>query len=404
MRSMPEPCRNECGDWEEYWTHPDLGGEDWEKSRPMIDYRQVKFSDGLVLDIPYEIDEKIHLCPTIDFYEPFFNPGKADTDFGPPDDHFDSLFDCWEEICDICGQGPWDDSLQIFTKEDRAAVRRTLVNVLNRYFIPYSELLLPPLMKIISKVNFPWIKDSQDVEDIYPLQLLALFYHMDDLWSDAKKCLEILLKPTSKTPYTLVGTSTDDAISKQIEFYSDKITELKNKELPSLPDESKSIFSQIVDDFENGTLEKYIEAIFTREELTRILKETPERWSKTSDGWEPSKTSLLDKSRKFQGKEENKELILKNPKDLDYLDFGDKIAILRKKFYGKKLDNGKWEKNPEQQERDLIKHLKRISGLRNDLGHRGMEKFRKEELSSEIAQVVYLMKWCNKFFKKNPGK
>ena len=63
-----------------------------------------------------------------------------------------------------------------------------------------------------------------------------------------------------------------------------------------------------------------------------------------------------------------------------------------------------WEKNPEQQERDLIKNLKRISGLRNDLGHRGMEKFRKEELSSEIAQVVYLMKWCNKFFKKNPGK
>ena len=45
---MPEPCRLECGDWEKYWEGEPLGGEDWEKSRPQIDYQQVKFSDGLV--------------------------------------------------------------------------------------------------------------------------------------------------------------------------------------------------------------------------------------------------------------------------------------------------------------------------------------------------------------------
>ena len=70
-------------------------------------------------------------------------------------------------------------------------------------------------------------------------------------------------------------------------------------------------------------------------------------------GWVDSKTSLLDKSRKFQSKEEKSDLNINDPRDIDHLSFGNKVQILDRKMYGKRFDGGKTEIKPEQQEQNL---------------------------------------------------
>ena len=147
---MPEPCRLECGDWEKYWEGEPLGGEDWEKSRPHIDYQQVKFSDGLVLTVPYEINGKVHRCPTITACG-FWPPAQPDDPVQPPENHFENLQNFWDDLCSEFGDGlAFDDSLPLFSSEERASLRRTLVSNLSTYFIIDEELYIPPLLKIRS--------------------------------------------------------------------------------------------------------------------------------------------------------------------------------------------------------------------------------------------------------------
>ena len=98
------------------------------------------------------------------------------------------------------------------------------------------------------------------------------------------------------------------------------------------------------------------------------------------------------------------DLNLKDPNDLSHLSFGDKINILRRRFYGKPLGDKISEKSPEYQEKDLINKLTRINSLRNKIAHLGTKLFDQQTLSAEIQKVRDMMDRCNEFFKKYPGK
>lgn len=431
MRSMTEPCEFKCGEWDLFWLQTclecsckredhdyDTGNcnececeefdgfdveEDFKKTIPQINYKQVEFSDGTILFVPFDTNETIHVCPTLHQYQEAGNE-VYDTEW-----HHNLVDKIENASIDLYYS--LDRNLQIFTKTDRSYLRQGLISFLNDFFILDVDWGIRDLMKIITTDEFPWFKKYSGSSQASALEILAFLFHMDSLWADAKKCLELqkaffVTMEVKDDEGKSIKINCRDLWSKQIENYNKLIEESKQIERSSLSDNDdiETFGAHIIQKFENGTLEKYIQTIFTREELTRILKETPERWLKTSDGWRPSESSLLDKARTFQRKEEkDKPPPMKDPKDLDFLDFADKIAIIHTKFHGKKLDNGKWEKNAEQQEIDLIKKLHRIRILRNAIEHRA-GKFRKEELSSEKEQVAIYMKWCNEFFKKNPGK
>ena len=191
---------------------------------------------------------------------------------------------------------------------------------------------------------------------------------------------------------------------KQIDFYNEQIERIENEDSSNPRDEPQSIFDEIVDGFENGTLKEFIETIFTSEELKRILREIPEFRKRTEQGWVDSKTSLLDKSRKFQSKEEKSDLNIDDPRDIDHLSFGDKVQILDRKMYGKRLDGGKTELKPEQQEQNLLRYLRKIKSLRDNLAHHGKRKFQQQKLTGEIKRVREMMEWCNEFFKNYPDR
>ena len=191
---------------------------------------------------------------------------------------------------------------------------------------------------------------------------------------------------------------------KQIDFYNEQIERIENEDSPNPRDEPQSIFDEIVDGFENGTLKEFIETIFTSEELKRILKEIPEFRKRTAQGWIDSETSLLDKSRKFQSKEEKNDLNIDDPRDIDHLSFGDKVLILDRKIYGKRFDGGKTELKPEQQEQNLLRYLRKIKSLRDNLAHHGKRKFQQQKLTGEIKRVREMMEWCNEFFKNYPDR
>ena len=180
-------------------------------------------------------------------------------------------------------------------------------------------------------------------------------YGIGDLGKESYEFVDLLSQSKTSIWQVLPLGITDD-----IEFspYSSKSSILGNPYLVSL------------DNIKNK--------IFTSEELKRILREIPEFRKRTEQGWVDSKTSLLDKSRKFQSKEEKSDLNINDPRDIDHLSFGDKVQILDRKMYGKRFDGGKTELKPEQQEQNLLRYLRKIKSLRDNLAHHGKRKFQQQ--------------------------
>ena len=404
---MTEPCRNECGD------NGLIEDEDeWRKTIPEINYKDITFSDGLTLSVPYEIDGRLHDCPCITEVTDYFQPVSWGQELHYPfgEELYDTEMELYDEL-------DFRHMTDFFWKEGRDRLRTKIVNLLNRFYHYNYHYNLGTVVSFLPAEQFPWIKAFDDDSEIYPLQLLAFFYELDGYYSDAKKCLEIQLKITTEKLIATVSSKLEGSkikrydgwdlhteTLKQIDFYNEEIERQENQDSSNPIDEPKSIFDEIVDEFENGTLKEFIETIFTSEELKRILKEIPEFSKQTKNGWVDSPTSLLDKSRKFQSKEEKNDLNINDPRDIDHLSFGDKIQILHRKMHGKKLEARKWEKEPERQDVDLLRNLRKIKSLRDNLAHHGKRKFQQQKLTGEIKRVKEMMEWCNEFFKNYPGR
>ena len=335
---MTELCRNECGNRELFYQLQQTGDHqtenEWRKTIPEINYKTITFSDGLILYVPYEKDGCVHNCPAVTEVNDWYDSDAPQ--YG--EELMDLNGDLWEDL-------NFHHMSEFFWKDGRDILRTRIVNSLNRLFhyrYPYD---LGKFVELLPTLQFQWIKVFDDDREIYPLQLLAFFYEVDGYYSDAKRCLEIQLKigPRRITTITskLDGEKRIDhdlhtETLKQIDFYNNEIERVENEDSSNPIDEPKSIFDEIVDGFENGTLKEFIETIFTSEELKRILKEIPEFRKRTKQGWVDSETSLLDKSRKFQSKEEKNDLNIDDPRDIDHLSFGDKVLILDRKIYGKR--------------------------------------------------------------------
>ena len=412
---MTEPCRNECGDRElfylthilfddDYIAQKGESEDEWRKTIPEVNYKDITFSDGLILHVPYEKDGRIHDCPAITEVEGWFPLNGLPPQYGEElMNHHDDL---WNDL-------KFEEMSEFFWKEGRNTLRTNLVNGLNRFFHYSSTYVLHNLVNLLPTQQFHWIKGFDDDSEIYPLQLLAFFYEVDGYFSDAKKCLEIQLKIGPRRKITkmskieggkIVDHDLHTETLKQIDFYNDEIERIENEDSSNPIDEPQSIFDEIVDGFENGTLKKFIETIFTSEELKRILKEIPEFRKRDGQRWIDSETSLLDKSRKFQSMEEKNDLNIDDPRDIDHLSFGDKIQILHRKMYGKQLEDRKWELKPERQDADLLRNLRKIKSLRDNLAHHGKRKFQQQKLTGEIKRVREMMEWCNEFFKNYPDR
>jgi len=403
---MTEPCRNECGNRELFYKLQQTGDHEteneWRKTIPEINYKDITFSDGLILYVPYEKDGCVHDCPAVTEVNDWYDSDAPQ--YG--EELMDQNGDLWNDL-------NFEEMSEFFWKEGRDNLRTRIVNGLNRFFHYNFSYDLRKFMEILPTQQFQWIKVFDDDGEIYPLQLLAFFYEVDGYYSDAKKCLEIQLKIGPKRITTisskLYGQKWLDhdlhtETLKQIDFYNEQIERIENEDSSNPRDEPQSIFDEIVDGFENGTLKEFIETIFTSEELKRILREIPEFRKRTEQGWVDSKTSLLDKSRKFQSKEEKSDLNIDDPRDIDHLSFGDKVQILDRKMYGKRLDGGKTELKPEQQEQNLLRYLRKIKSLRDNLAHHGKRKFQQQKLTGEIKRVREMMEWCNEFFKNYPDR
>ena len=402
---MTEPCRNECGNRELFYELQTRGHgteDEWRKTIPEINYKDITFSDGLILHVPYEKDGRVHDCPAVTEVNDWYDSDAPQ--YG--EELMDQNGDLWEDL-------NFDHMSEFFWKEGRDNLRTIMVNGLNRFFHYSFSYDLRKLVELLPTQQFQWIKAFDDDGEIYPLQLLAFFYELDGYYSDAKRCLEIQLKIGPKRITTisskLYGQKWLDhdlhtETLKQIDFYNEQIERIENEDSSNPRDKPQSIFDEIVDGFENGTLKEFIETIFTSEELKRILKEIPEFRNRTAQGWMDSETSLLDKSRKFQSKEEKNDLNINDPRDIDHLSFGDKVLILDRKIYGKRFDGGKTELKPEQQEQNLLRYLRKIKSLRDNLAHHGKRKFQQQKLTGEIKRVREMMEWCNEFFKNYPDR
>ena len=354
---MTEPCRNECGNRELFYELQTRGHgteDEWRKTIPEINYKDITFSDGLILHVPYEKDGRVHDCPAVTEVNVWFDdPGVPQ--YG--EELMDQNGDLWEDL-------NFDHMSEFFWKDGRDNLRTRMVNGLNRFFHYSFSYDLRKLVEFLPTQQFQWIKAFDDDGEIYPLQLLAFFYELDGYYADAKRCLEIqlkigpkkIIKITSKLDgKKMIHHDLHTETLKQIDFYNNEIERIENEDSSNPIDEPQSIFDEIVDGFENGTLKEFIETIFTSEELKQILKEIPEFRKRTKQGWMDSETSLLDKSRKFQSKEEKNDLNIDDPRDIDHLSFGDKVLILDRKMYGKRFDGEKTGLKPEQQEQNLLR-------------------------------------------------
>ena len=183
---MTEPCRNECGNRELFYKLQQTGDHEteneWRKTIPEINYKDITFSDGLILYVPYEKDGCVHDCPAVTEVNDWYDSDAPQ--YG--EELMDQNGDLWNDL-------NFEEMSEFFWKEGRDNLRTRIVNGLNRFFHYNFSYDLRKFMEILPTQQFQWIKVFDDDGEIYPLQLLAFFYEVDGYYSDAKKCLEIQL-------------------------------------------------------------------------------------------------------------------------------------------------------------------------------------------------------------------
>ena len=234
---MKEPCRNECGNRELFYQLQQTGDHEteneWRKTIPEISYKEITFSDGLILHVPYEKDGCVHDCPAVTEVNVWFDdPGVPQ--YG--EELMDQNGDLWEDL-------NFDHMSEFFWKEGRNTLRTNLVNGLNRFFHYSSTYVLHNLVNLLPTQQFHWIKGFDDDSEIYPLQLLAFFYEVDGYFSDAKKCLEIQLKIGPRRKITkmskieggkIVDHDLHTETLKHIDFYNDEIERIENHKFDNI--------------------------------------------------------------------------------------------------------------------------------------------------------------------------
>lgn len=353
---MSQDCINHCGE--------------------KIDYTDYTFSDGINLKIPFDSNGHLHLCS---FYELYSDIEIEDI---LSEEQIKRIIDLdlhfVSDVHDVT-QG-W----ALLFLHGRREFKRILAA--HSPELPSAPVMEFPTQKgTFGKAVDAIIGSGTGWPEHVPfLLLLAYVYFMDGLEDDGKKCLEILkhsLDPeirklannemmgtlayeqqvseheesTTTTPY---GNANDVAKQRKNKDFEDNITE---------------DILYVINDFEKNHLRKYVNDVYTKSELQKLLKDI-----------KSGEITLYEKIKKRRGQETMNYVDVEDSSDTDYLDFNDCVNLIYEKI--------------KQEKPIIIFWLKHIRNYRNLLSHpKDTNKEQKELYEKYIYNTIQL---CIKHFEK----
>ena len=371
-----------------------------------VRFEKVEFSDGLKIWVPREADNSIHECPKLpngdeheDWNEDYFAP-ELDEDyqeweaagFGPGWNQ-DQVVQHLEELDRNFG---YCTNLEF--KNTRQREKEFLVESLEATSHFYFYLTLNPLENDFDDhIPLPPCLDLWDEEGVgtfSPLELLGLFYEMDGLLLDAKKCWEINLEMGWDAKWC---QSKIDQINKNIADIEEEKLRVKNavqsirritatgKVKPDVEIEDESIIWKEIKKWENKDLKEYMLTKIPKEEFISKLKNAVRGYrTKIVEGEKKHiPITLYDIIKKRQAKEEKRLQTRKNQIDLDLLSLGEKVTILKLYVKNEQIKNC----------------LDSITDHRNVLDHSGEYYPEGIELVNQDTRLG--IKKCKDYFEKS---
>tara|TARA_B100000686_G_scaffold347328_1_gene435770 strand:+ start:1028 stop:2110 length:1083 start_codon:yes stop_codon:yes gene_type:complete len=344
-----------------------------------IDYTDYTFSDGIKLKIPFDSNGHLHICPFFEYHpdldDPLSNPEKClskeqaqkieTLDMGFTFDMESVMHD--PGLLFRKGRTEYKTTLGFHSQEMPSA--------------PLTEIPTNPEEYSFGKVMDVIIGSASDWPAQIPhLLILAYAYFMDGLEDDGKKCLEILEHSPDPEIRKLAKNEMMDALVYEHEesttttpygnYANDVAKRRKNKDFE---DNITEDILYVINDFEKNHLRKYVNDVYTKSELQKLLKDI-----KSGD------ISLYEKIKKRRGQETTNYVDVEDSSDTDYLDFNDCVNLIYEKI--------------KQEKPIIIFWLKHIRNYRNLLSHpKDTNKEQKELYEKYIYNTIQL---CIKHFEE----
>ena len=360
---MSQDCINHCGE--------------------KIDYTDYTFSDGIKLKIPFDSNGHLHVCSFFEYYPNFDDPSsdpnkclseeqaqKIETlDMGFALDMDALMHD--PDLLFPKGRTEYKTTLGFYSQEMPSAPLTEIPK--------YLEHSFGKVMDAITGIASDW------PDQIPHLLILAYVYFMDGLEDDGKKCLEILEHSPSSTIRELAHSEMMGTLvyEQQISEHEESTTTTpygnyandvaKRRKNNDFEDNITEDILYVINDFEKNHLRKYVNDVYTKSELQKLLKDI-----KSGD------ISLYEKIKKRRGQETMNYVDVEDSSDTDYLDFNDCVNLIYKKI--------------KQEKPIIIFWLKHIRNYRNLLSHpKDTNKEQKELYEKYIYNTIQL---CIKHFEK----
>jgi len=383
-----------------------------------VRFEEIEFSDGLKIWIPREADNSVHDCPKLpnnDLHEVLaevYTPEDPDL----YDEWFAAEWEPWDKdevekhFTDLLRNFEYCPNLEF--KNTRQREKEFLVENLVATSQFYFHLILSPFEQDMeTPIHLPSCLDLSEPDDVgtfSPLELLGLFYEMDGLLLDAKKCFEINLEMEWEAKWC---QSKIDQINKNIaDIEEEKLRQksaadaIKNVITPQQEAKSESEIESDsrkvemeIRNFEKKDLKEYVLAKIPKEELIKQLKTDVLSYrTKIVEGKKKQiGFTLYDLVKIYQAKEETRKQVRKNPIAWDYLSFGQKIKVLTSHI----KKNEKHNRNCLCEKCEFEDCLWRIKEHRDVLAHTGEYYMDNLELVNQSTRLD--IKKCQDYFEKS---
>jgi len=341
-----------------------------------IDYTDYTFSDGIKLKIPFDSNGLLHLCSFFELHSDIEIEDVLSEEqikrIKDLDMHF--VFDVHDAT----------QSWALLFPYGRREFKRILA-AHSPEFPSSSVMEFPTQEGTFGKVVDVIISSSTGWPEYVPfLLLLAYVYFMDGLDDDGKKCLEILEhSPSSKIRelahkeiiVTLVHEQqvSEHEESKTTTTFGNANDVAKQRKNKDFEDNITEDIRDMINDFEKNHLRKYVNDVYPKSELQKLLKEI-----------KSGEISLYEKIKKRRAQEATNYVDVEDSSDTDYLDFNDCVNLIYEKI---------------KQEKPMINYLlKYIRNYRNLLSHpKDINKEQKELYEKWVYNTIQL---CIKHFER----
>ena len=245
-----------------------------------IYYATIKFSDGLMIPIPRNVEtDEIHNCPKLDpMSDGNFMPDDPDVhmEMGEDQDgHFWDVNEVSDHMMEFDMQLDAVDGLEF--KNYRDDIKKFLVKQLGDIPELYEEIRITS-----AEDTLPACLQTEDERFgiFQPVALLGKFYEMDGSLEDAKKCYEIQKEVSANEKF---WSSKIEEIDEQLRMNKqESLIKKQTEEEPKKPQTSQQEQDQIsleavitkTYDFELDSLRTYAFSKINSNDMKTILKET----------------------------------------------------------------------------------------------------------------------------------